>query len=92
MPKTKPLVAFAPFADDVTALTLSELTIENHKTQICLWGKLEIVGSEDSNEKLVTLLELARSIIAVLRALPELPDFLDPEDPGSINRVNNPFA
>lgn len=84
------MVALHPFADDAASAGIGELTIENGRDCVTLYGSLDLTRDKKGLAHARALLQLAQGVLQALEAAHDLPDALPPpEKPGT---VKNPFA
>jgi hypothetical protein len=78
-----------PFANESETLQLGDLTIENRKDRVTIYGSLDITRDKKGLEAAGMLEYLLKSIVARL-ATEDLPDSLP--SPQNVEVVKNPFA
>lgn len=87
---TNPLLI--PFANDVDALSIGELSIENGTQRIAIFGQLEVRHDQHSLAQAKALAECLQQIIHHLEQQADLPAQLPTEVPLPNTTVDNPFA
>lgn len=87
MPET-----FKPFADDVGALTIGEMTVENGTDRVSVSGSLDLARDRRGLDQARALRAALDGIIAALEAEKDLPAQMAPPKPTSVTRKPNPFA
>ena len=84
------MVALHPFADDAASSSIGEMTVENGRDCVTLYGSLDITRDKKGLASARALLALAQAAVKALEADHALPDALPPpEKPGT---VKNPFT
>jgi hypothetical protein len=83
--------AFAPFADEVAALSLSGLTVENHLNRIDLWGRALLASKGIPTTDAMTLIAVCNRIVETLESA-ALPDNVEGDAPDAITTARNPFS
>jgi hypothetical protein len=84
------MVALRPYADDSASASIGELTVENGRDCVTLYGSLDLTRDKVGLAHARALLQLAQDTVKVLEAAHDLPDAVPPpEKPGT---VKNPFA
>ncbi len=80
---------FRPFGDDDASLSLGELTVENGRERIALYGRLDIGRTPADLERVRRLSAL---LAEVERAISSGPGAGPPGEPEAPVVVGNPFA
>lgn len=80
-----------PFADDESAASIGNLSIENGTIAVVLSGSLEITLSADGLMRARALKQLADELVIQLEHTPNLPEQTAPSLPDT-RPVVNPFA
>jgi hypothetical protein len=78
-----------PFANESETLQIDDLTIENRKDRVTIYGSIDITRDKKGLGAASLLEYLFKAIVARL-AQEDLPDSLPP--PQNIEVVKNPFA
>ena len=78
-----------PFADDGASASIHDLTVENGREQIALYGTLDITCDKAGLETARTLAAYLQAVVRALESRPALPDRLPPAPPPTT--VRNPF-
>ena len=83
------MTALRPYTDDAASTSIGELTIENGRDCVALYGSLDLTRDKQGLAHARALLRLAQDAVKVLETAHDLPDALPPpEKPGT---VKNPF-
>ncbi len=83
------MTALRPYADDAASTSIGELTIENGRDCVALYGSLDLTRDKQGLAHARALLRLAQDAVRALETAHDLPDALPPPDkPGT---VKNPF-
>lgn len=81
--------ALKPFADDVTSLSIGEITLENGKEQIALYGSVDLTRDKVGLKHARELKAVLDAIVRELEAAHDLPEQVaSSEKPKT---VKNPF-
>ncbi len=81
--------ALRPYANDAASTSIGELTVENGRDCLALYGNLDITRDKQGLARARALLRLAQDAVKALEAVRDLPDALPPSpSPGT---VKNPF-
>ncbi|MGY2048481.1 hypothetical protein [Methylobacterium sp. JK268] len=80
-----------PFADDATAQTLGEFTIENGTERVVLHGSLELARDRRSLERARALKGILEAVVKALEAETTLPEEA-PRQEAKAESVRNPFG
>lgn len=85
------MVALHPYADDSASTSIGELTVENGRDCVALYGSLDLTRDKKGLAYARALLALTQGVVQALEAAAhDLPDAVPPpEKPGT---VRNPFA
>jgi hypothetical protein len=84
------MVTLRPFADDAVSTSIGEMTVENGRDCVTLYGSLDLTRDRKGLAAAHALLALAQAAVKALEAVHDLPDALPPpEKPGT---VKNPFG
>jgi hypothetical protein len=84
------MVALHPFADDAASTSIGELTVENGRDCVTLYGTLNLTRDQAGLARARALLALAQDAVKALEAAHGLPEALPPpKKPGT---VENPFG
>ena len=84
------MVALRPYADDSASASIGELTVENGRDCVTLYGSLDLTRDKVGLARARALLQLAQDAVKALEGAHDLPDTVPPpEKPGT---VKNPFA
>ncbi len=78
-----------PYADDAASTSIGELTVENGRDCVTLYGSLDLTRDKQGLAHARALLRLAQDAVKALEAVRDLPDVLPP--PSSPGTVKNPF-
>ena len=79
-----------PFADDTTALSIEELSLENGRDRVILYGNLELTRDKAGLSRTRKLKRVIDAVLKVLEAEQDLPDAIAPGE--EVPTVKNPFA
>ena len=82
--------AFKPYADDAASLSIGELTLENGKEQIALYGQLDLTRDKAGLRHARELKAALDAIVRELEAAHDLPEQVTP--PEKPKTVKNPFS
>lgn len=81
---------FDPFADDAASMGIGELTLENGRERVAIYGSLDLTRDEAGLKCARELRAVLDAAVRHLEAAPDLPDAVPaPEPPTS---VKNPFG
>lgn len=84
------MVALHPFADDAASTSIGEMTVENGRDCVTLYGNLDLTRDKKGLASARALLALVQAAVKMLESAHDLPDALPPpEKPGT---VKNPFS
>ncbi len=84
------MVALRPFTDDSASTSIGELTVENGRDCVTLYGSLDLTRDKKGLANAQALLALAQAAVKALQAAHDLPDALPP--PEKPRTVKNPFG
>ena len=79
-----------PYADDAVSISIGELTIENGKDRIALYGSLDLTRDKKGLAHAKALKTLLDQVVKTLEAAADLPDA--PLPAAAAKTVNNPFG
>lgn len=79
-----------PFADDATAIAISELRVENGQDQIAIYGSLDLTRDKAGLKHAHDLKAVLDAVVRVLEADSSLPEHIAP--PEKPQTVKNPFG
>lgn len=81
---------FTPFSDDAASLGIGELTLENGRDRVTLYGSLDLTRDQDGLKLARELKAVLDAVVQRLEAAHNLPNrVLAPEAPTT---VRNPFG
>jgi hypothetical protein len=83
------MVVLRPFADDTASTSIGEMTVENGRDCVALYGTLNLTRDKKGLALARALLALAQDTVKALEAAHDLPDALPP--PKAPGTVKNPF-
>ena len=82
--------SFNPYADDAASLGIGDLTLENGRERVALYGSLDLTRDEAGLKRARALKAVLDAVVRHLEAAHDLPDAVpEPEAPMS---VPNPFG
>jgi len=81
---------FAPFANDADALTLGELSVENHSDHVAIFGNLDIRRDAEGLRQAQALKTVLDAVVAAL-ASADLPSHAETSGDTTARQVKNPF-
>ena len=79
-----------PFADDSASSAVGELTVENGRDRVALYGSLDLTRDRAGLAHARELRALLDAVVQALEGDPALPDRLSPPDAPAT--VRNPFG
>ncbi len=79
-----------PYADDSASSTVGQLTVENGRDCVALYGSLDLTRDAAGLARARELHALLDAVVQALEADPALPDRLPPPDKTAT--VENPFG
>lgn len=83
------MTALRPYADDAASTSIGELTVENGRDCVTLYGSLDLTRDKQGLAHARALLRLAQDTVKALESAHDLPEALPlPSSPGT---VKNPF-
>lgn len=85
------LISFHPFANDADAVSIGEFDIENHTDAISVSGSIDITRDKQGLKHALQLQEWFASMVAVLKADPDLPETVDIQK-ASVTTAPPPFG
>ena len=81
---------FDPYADDAASLDIGELTLENGRDRIAVYGSLDLTRDKAGLKRARALKAVLDAVVGHLEAAHDLPDTVpEPDAPTS---VANPFG
>lgn len=83
------MTKLTPFADDAASIGIGELTVENGKDQVSLYGSLDISRDKVGLQHALALKAIIDEAVKMLKAEPALPERQPPSD--KPKTVRNPF-
>lgn len=84
------MASLKPYADDAASLQIGELTLENGRERVALYGNLDLTRDRAGLGHARALKAVLDEVVRTLEADPRLPDRVAP--PQAPKRVRNPFA
>ncbi|AKM31743.1 hypothetical protein AB870_18975 [Pandoraea faecigallinarum] len=82
--------SFSPFANDVDALTLGELNVENHRDHVAIFGNLTLRRDADGLRQAQALKTVLDAVVAALSGT-DLPAHSEMPSGTTARSVKNPF-
>lgn len=79
-----------PYADDAASITVGELTIENGRDCVAVYGKVDLTRDKTGLAHALALKATLDAVVHALQSDAALPDAVVP--PKTVTQVRNPFG
>lgn len=84
------MASLKPYADDAASVQIGELTLENGRDCVAVYGNLDLTRDRTGLAHARALKAVLEEIVRILEAEPHLPSRVPP--PNAPKQVKNPFA
>ena len=81
---------FSPYADDAASLSIGELTLENGRNRVALYGQLDLTRDKAGLKLARELKAVLDAVVHQLEAAHDLPEQVPAPEP--TKTVKNPFG
>lgn len=84
------MASIKPYADDAASMTVGELTIENGRDCVAVYGKVDLTRDKVGLAHGLALKAMLDAVVHALQGDVALPDAVPP--PKTVTEVRNPFG